>query len=75
MGLEAIKKSLVNLDQSLNELEGVIDWREEVYQNTLNQQADIFSQEKESVQTSGIEREEMVQKLDEIIVKVSDVLK
>ncbi len=79
MGLEKIKKSLVLLDQSLDTLEDVISRREQSHSDKyhdLSNQIDMFSkqQEESSNNNSDFDREKTVQKLDEVIGRISNMI-
>jgi DNA-binding protein H-NS len=79
MGLEKIKKSLVLLDQSLDTLEEVISKREQAHNeryHDLSNQIDMFSkqQEETSNNNSNFDREKTVQKLDEVINRISTMI-
>ena len=74
MGLETVKKSLVLLDQSLDTLEEVIIQREKMHKYTLSQQADMFNEQQAASSNNNFNKEETVQKLDEVISKISDML-
>ncbi len=79
MGLEKIKKSLVLLDQSLDTLEDVISKREQTHNeryHDLSNQIDMFAkqQENSSNNNSDFDREKTVQKLDEVINRISNMI-
>ncbi|MBL4588719.1 MAG: hypothetical protein JKY11_01395 [Alphaproteobacteria bacterium] len=74
MSLETVKKSLVILDQSLNTLEEVIVQREKMHADVLSQQTDMFNEQLAASPATNANKEDMVQKLDHVIAKVSGIL-
>ena len=77
MGLEKIKKSLVLLDQSLDTLEEVIAKREQMHnakKDELANQIDMFTQQQSVSSNNNFDKEQTVEKLDDVINKISSMI-